>query len=55
MPKEKEEEKIAVRVGTGGRVVIPPQALRDKGIKEGDIVLLELKKAEVKEVKEVKE
>jgi len=46
------KKKIAVRIGTGGRVVIPPQALKDRAISEGDIVLLELNKAEVTEVKE---
>ena len=48
MAKEKKDE-IAVRIGTGGRVVIPPHALKDKGICEGDIVLLEVKKAKVTE------
>ena len=46
---EEKGKKIAVRIGTGGRVVIPPQALRDRGIREGDIVLLEVTKAEVTE------
>ena len=49
---EEKGKKIAVRIGTGGRVVIPPQALRDRGISEGDIVLLEVTKAEVTEAKE---
>ena len=51
MAKEK-EKKIAVRIGTGGRVVIPPQALKDRGISEGDIVLLVVTKGKVTEVKE---
>lgn len=51
MAKEK-EKKIAVRIGTGGRVVIPPQALKDKGISEGDIVLLVVTKGKVTEAEE---
>lgn len=42
-------EAIAVRVGSQGRVVIPKTALIPRGIKEGDIVLLEIRKAVVSE------
>ena len=49
---KKENEMIAVRVGSQGRVVVPQTALRERGIKEGDIVLLSIRKAVVKEEKE---
>jgi len=42
-------DKVAVRIGSGGRVVIPKDYLREKGIKEGDIVLVSLSKAKVEE------
>ena len=46
MAKKKKEE-IAVRVGAGGRIVIPKSVLVERGIEEGDIVLVSLKKAKV--------
>lgn len=49
---KKENEMIAVRVGSQGRIVVPQTALRERGIKEGDIVLLSIRKAVVKEEKE---
>jgi len=42
-------DKVAVRIGSGGRVVIPKDYLREKGIKEGDIALVSLSKAKVEE------
>ena len=42
-----ENKKIVVRVGSKGRVSIPPQALEQSGINEGDIVLLDIEKATV--------
>ena len=43
------DESIAVRVGSGGRIVIPKSALEKRGIMEGDIVLVHLRKARVEE------
>ena len=43
------DESIAVRVGSGGRIVIPKSALAKRGIQEGDIVLVHLRKAKVEE------
>lgn len=42
-------DKVAVRIGSGGRVVIPKSYLREKGIEEGEIVLVSLSKAKVEE------
>jgi len=53
--KKKKADQIAVRIGTGGRVVIPAQSLQAKGVQEGDIVLLDLKKAKVTEEEVKKE
>ena len=46
------EKKIALRIGTKGRVSIPLPALQKRGINEGDIVLLTVEKANVTEVNE---
>lgn len=45
-------DKVAVRIGSGGRVVIPKSYLRGKGIEEGEIVFVSLSKAKVEEVDE---
>ena len=45
------EKKIALRIGTKGRVSIPLQALQERGISEGDIVLLTVEKATITEGK----
>jgi len=42
--------KVAVRIGSGGRVVIPKSYLKEQGIEEGEIVLVSLSKAKVEEV-----
>jgi len=44
-------KKIAVKVGTHGRIVIPSQTLKEKEIEEGDIVLLEITKADIREAR----
>jgi len=41
---------VAVRIGSGGRVVIPKSYLKEQGIEEGEIVLVSLSKAKVEEV-----
>lgn len=45
--REKKEE-IALRVGSQGRVIIPQSVLRKIEAKEGDIVWVSVRKAEVK-------
>jgi len=42
-------DKVAVRIGSGGRVVIPKSYLKEQGIEEGEIVLVSLSKAKVEE------
>ncbi len=45
-------DKVAVRIGTGGRIVVPKSYLNEKGIKENDFVFVSLSKARIEEVKE---
>ena len=49
MDEEKSDKvRVALRVGSQGRVIIPQSVLTKKGIREGDIVWVEIEKAEVK-------
>jgi len=43
-------DKVAVRIGSGGRVVIPKSYLKEQGIEEDEIVLISLSKARIEEV-----
>ncbi len=45
-------DKVAVRIGTGGRIVVPKSYLNEKGIEEDEIVLISLSKARIEEVEE---
>lgn len=45
--KAEEDEWEAVKMGEAGRIVVPKEYLKKKGLKKGDIVLLSLKKAKV--------
>jgi len=47
--EQNENKPIPLRVGSQGRIVIPQPALRERAIKEGDIVLVSIRKAIVKE------
>jgi bifunctional DNA-binding transcriptional regulator/antitoxin component of YhaV-PrlF toxin-antitoxin module len=46
--EEEAGQRIPLRVGSQGRVIIPQSVLSKKGIREGDIVWVSIERAEVK-------